>query len=93
LASKSEVFRSSAKGWSANIDAEIRKRKKSLMEEYDALDIKAESQELLADEVDRFKQILSELSSFWIIEEIKAKQRSREKISLKVIGIQLIFIL
>jgi hypothetical protein len=49
------------------------------MEEYDALDIKAESQELLADEVDRFKQILSELSSFWIIEEIKAKQHSRDK--------------
>jgi hypothetical protein len=29
------------------------------MEEYDVLDIKAESQELLVDETDRFKQILS----------------------------------
>jgi hypothetical protein len=45
--------------WSANIDDEIRKRNKSLMEEYDALDIKAESQELPVDEADRFKQILS----------------------------------
>jgi hypothetical protein len=48
-------FRSSAKGWSANIDVEIRKRKKSFMEEYDVLDIKAESQDLLAAEADRFK--------------------------------------
>jgi hypothetical protein len=72
-------FRSSAKGWSANIDAEIRKKKKSLMEKYDILDIKAETQELLAGEADRFKQILAKLSSFWLIEEIKAKQRSRDK--------------
>jgi hypothetical protein len=34
------------------------------MEECDALDIKAESQELLAAEADRFKQILYELSNF-----------------------------
>jgi hypothetical protein len=44
LATKSGVFRSPTKGWSANIEAEIRKRKKSLMEEYGVLDIKAESQ-------------------------------------------------
>jgi hypothetical protein len=72
-------FRSSAKGWSANIDAEIRKKKKSLMEEYDELDVKAETHELSEDEAGRFKQILAELSSFWIIEEIKAKQRSRDR--------------
>jgi hypothetical protein len=76
---KVRCFRSSARGWSANIDVEIRKRKKSLMEECDALDIKAESQELLAAEADRFKKILSELSKFWLIEEIKAKQHSRDK--------------
>jgi hypothetical protein len=55
------------------------KRKKSLMEEYDALDIKAGSQELLAGEAERFKQILAKLSSFWLIEQIKSKQRSRDK--------------
>jgi hypothetical protein len=76
---KVRCFRSSAKGWSANIDADIRKKKKSLMEEYDTLDIKAESQELLVGGAKRFKQILAELSSFWLIEEIKAKQRSRDK--------------
>jgi hypothetical protein len=49
------------------------------MEKYDALDIKAESQEFLADEADRFKQIISELSNFWLIEEIKAKKHSSDK--------------
>jgi hypothetical protein len=43
------------------------------MEEYDALDIKAEAHELYVGEAERFKQILADLSSFWIIEEIKAK--------------------
>jgi hypothetical protein len=65
---KVRCFRSSAKGWSANIDADIRKNKKSLIEEYDTLDIKAESQELLAGESERFKQILAEMSSFCLIE-------------------------
>jgi hypothetical protein len=32
---KVRCFRSSAKGWSANIDAEIRKKKKHLMEEWE----------------------------------------------------------
>jgi hypothetical protein len=49
------------------------------MEEYDTLDVKAETHELSVDEADRFKHILAELCSFWIIEEIKAKQRSRDR--------------
>ena len=72
-------FRKSAKGWSANIDAEIRKHKKDLMEEYDSLDVKAENQILEDDERSRLDNILSELNSYWIIEEIKAKQRARDR--------------
>jgi hypothetical protein len=49
------------------------------MEEYYTLDIKSENQDLLAGEAERFKQILADLSSFWLIEEIKAKQHSRDK--------------
>jgi hypothetical protein len=53
------------------------------MEEYDLLDIKSESQILSAEETSRFNFILNDLKSFWIMEETKAKQRSREKFILE----------
>jgi hypothetical protein len=43
LHAKVRYFRKLAKGWSANLEAEIRKQKKALMEEYDALDILSEA--------------------------------------------------
>jgi hypothetical protein len=53
------------------------------MEEYDLLDIKSESQILSTEETSRFNFILNDLKSFWIMEETKAKQRSREKFILE----------
>jgi hypothetical protein len=41
-------FRKSTKGWSKNIDADLRKMKKEMMDEYDILDLKAESDDLSA---------------------------------------------
>jgi hypothetical protein len=76
---KVRYFRRLAKGWSANIDAEIRKHKKELMQEYDLLDIKAELHSLSGIESDRLEAILSELNNYWIIEETKAKQRARDR--------------
>ena len=75
---KVRSFRKSAKGWSTNLDAEIRKHKKALMEEYDILDIKAESQDLEEVERTRLDNILKELNTYWLIEEIK-KQRARDR--------------
>jgi hypothetical protein len=40
---KVRYFRKLAKGWSANLEVEIRKQKKALMDEYDALDILSET--------------------------------------------------
>jgi hypothetical protein len=76
---KIRKFRSLARGWSANQEAAIRKQKKILMEEYDLLDIKFETQILSAKEKARLDFILRDLNSFWIMEETKAKQRSRER--------------
>jgi hypothetical protein len=72
-------FRSWSKGWSKNIESELRNLKKDLMEEYDLLDIKAESSELSTEEQARLKQIYSEMNLLWLKEEIKAKQRSRDR--------------
>jgi hypothetical protein len=76
---KVRYLRKLAKGWSANFEATVRKQKKDLMEEYDLLDIKSESQILSVEEKARFDFILNDLRSFWILEETKAKQRSRER--------------
>lgn len=66
-------------GWSPNIEAELRHLKKDLMDEYDALDIKAETVELSSAEHDRFRAIRAEIWGIWLKEETKAKQRSRDR--------------
>jgi hypothetical protein len=49
------------------------------MQEYDILDIKAENMSLAAIERERLNVVLKELNSYWIIEETKAKRRSRDR--------------
>jgi hypothetical protein len=76
---KCKYFRRLARGWSANIEADIRKHKKELVEEYDSLDILAETKPL--DELGRKRldDILIELNTYWVIEDTKARQRSRDR--------------
>jgi hypothetical protein len=54
---KNRRLRQDAKGWSRNIESELRKLKKSLMKEYDSLDFKAETDELSDAEQSRLKEI------------------------------------
>jgi hypothetical protein len=49
------------------------------MEEYDALDILSETQVLSDQERSRLTFILRDLNSYWIIEETKDRQRSRDR--------------
>jgi hypothetical protein len=53
--------------------------KKDLMEEYDTVDIKAETSPLSDSEVDRLKFIQLEMQKLWFKEEVKAKQHSRDR--------------
>jgi mannosylglycoprotein endo-beta-mannosidase len=79
VAGKVRRFRKWSKGWSKNIDSELRNLKKDLMEEYDLLDIIAETEELATEEHARLKFIYREMSNLWLREEVKAKQRSRDR--------------
>jgi hypothetical protein len=48
-------FRKTTKGWSKNIEANLRQLKKEMMEEFDFLDIKSEATELSDSEKQRMK--------------------------------------
>jgi hypothetical protein len=72
-------FRKWSKGWSKNIESDLRNLKKSMMEEYDTFDINFESEELSPVEHLRLKDIYAEMHNLWLKEEVKAKQRSRDR--------------
>ena len=76
---KMRKLRRVSKGWSSNEEAQLRRYKKILLEEYDKLDIKSETIVLSDSESSRLKFTHSELQKIWLQEEIKAKQRSRDR--------------
>jgi hypothetical protein len=83
-------LRKLAKGWSANFEASIRRQKKGLMEEYDLLDIKSESQILSVEENSRFNFILNDLRSGSLRKQKLSKGQGKYLL-WKGIGILLIF--
>jgi len=67
------------KGWALNINGEIRKMKQELLKEYEKLDMKLEKEGLQLEEKMRMKKISDDLEGIWTIEEIKTRQRSRDR--------------
>jgi hypothetical protein len=53
--------RRDTKGWSGNIESELRTLKRNLMDEYDSLDVKAEADQLSMEEQARLKDIYAEM--------------------------------
>lgn len=76
---KIRLLRKKIKGWALNVNAEIKRHKKDLLEKFDILDVFSESSPLSAPEKDRMIAIQEELEKIWLMEEIKVKQRSRDK--------------
>ncbi|PUZ51151.1 hypothetical protein GQ55_6G154700 [Panicum hallii var. hallii] len=67
------------KGWSLNINADLRRKKQAPLEEFDVLDVFSEESSLEENEKARMQEAKQELEHIWQMEEIKAKQRSRDR--------------
>jgi hypothetical protein len=65
-------------GWNRNREAEIRRSKNKLINESDAIDLLSEKRPLSDLENDR-KEISIKLEQIWRIEQIKERQRAKEK--------------
>ncbi|XP_066365111.1 uncharacterized protein [Miscanthus floridulus] len=75
---KIRLLRKKVKGWSINIDAAIKKQKREVLKEFENLDLKYEVGLLLPGERNRMDLIVQDIESIWNLEEIKARQRSRD---------------
>ena len=67
------------RGWAANEVATLNKENANLALEYNFLDKEAESRLLDDSECKRLDEITKELDKIWALEEIKARQRSRDR--------------
>ena len=75
---KVRLIRKKVKGWALNINGEIRKTNQDLLKDFEMLDMKLEKEGLLLEEKIRMKKISDDLEAIWM-EEIKARQRSRDR--------------
>jgi hypothetical protein len=67
------------RGWVSNVVAQLNKRKVELAEEYTSLDDEAEANGLPSHKLARLKVVADELGKIWALDEIKIRQRSRDR--------------
>jgi hypothetical protein len=77
------VLRRILRGWASNVIAELNKHKQEVAAEYNWLDEESEKRILDDNEKGRMKALARELEQIWYLEEIKARQRARDKQKLE----------
>jgi hypothetical protein len=80
---KVRVFRRLAKGWAANVIADMNRQKQSIMAEFNWLDIESENRVLDAREKARMNDLSRELNHLLALEEIKIRQISMDRMILE----------
>lgn len=76
---KIRLLRKSIRGWAANVVAEMNRHKSQISEEFNKLDLEAETRILSDGEKERMRALSIEINRFWALEEIKLRQRSRDR--------------
>ena len=76
---KTKLLRKKIKGWSINIEAAMKKKKKDLLQEFDILDVFSEQNRVSNEDILRMKEIRAELDEIWRKEETAMWQRSRDR--------------
>jgi hypothetical protein len=76
---KVKLLRKKIKGWSRNMEADVRKAKNSLIASIDELDKLVETQKLSVQERNKRKFDWVQLDRILRMEEIKARQRARDR--------------
>jgi hypothetical protein len=74
-----KIFMRMVRGWATNLTADLNRHKQSIAVEFKWLDLESENMFLDDDEANRMKWLASELDKIWAIDEIKARQRSRDR--------------
>lgn len=80
---KIRVLRKSIRGWASNVVAEMNRHKSMITEEFNKLDLEAETRILSDDEKSRTKELYVEINRYCTSEEIKIRQRSRDRCILE----------
>jgi hypothetical protein len=76
---KIRTFRRMIRGWAANEIAQLNREKVSLSEEFSRLEILAEDGNLSLADSQAMHVIENKLEKIWALEEIKSRQRSRDR--------------
>jgi hypothetical protein len=76
---KVRTLRRLVRGWADNVVAELNRHKQTIAVEYNMGDIESECRSLDEEEKDRLKFLTRELEHIWALEEIRARQRNRDR--------------